>query len=338
MTTKQATATKTVTRTKTAKVAKTATTAKTATVTGAKITGANLDADRRAHESELVHEHLPLVQYVVSEVAHRIPSHVSRSDLVSAGMLGLAQAARTFDPARGIAFDRFASTRIRGALLDELRGRDWASRSVRARARGMQQTSEELTARLGRAPSPDEIATAMNVPADQVHKLVDDVHRATVLNYESLVLDGDAESFLAATDESPEEALTARERRSYLTDAVAALPDRLRRVVIGYFFEERSMQDLADELGVSESRVSQLRAEALLLLKDGINSQVEPAQLAPEPRPNGRVARRKAAYYAAVADGSTYRARLASEPESVQEKAIRRARVEQDALLEDIAL
>lgn len=304
----------------------------------AKITGATLDAERRAHESELVHEHLPLVQYVVSEVAHRIPSHVSRSDLVSAGMLGLAQAARTFDPERGIAFDRFASTRIRGALLDELRGRDWASRSVRARARGMQQTSEELTARLGRAPSPDEIATAMNVPADQVHKLVDDVHRATVLNYESLVLDGDAESFLAASDESPEEALTSRERRSYLTDAVAALPDRLRRVVIGYFFEERSMQDLADELGVSESRVSQLRAEALLLLKDGINSQVEPGQLAPEPRPNGRVARRKAAYYAAVADGSTYRARLASEPESVQDKAVRRAHLEQAARLEDIAL
>ena len=75
------------------------------------------------------------MQYVVSEIAHRIPSHVTRSDLVSAGMLGLAQAARSFDPERGIAFDRFASTRIRGALLDELRGRDWASRSVRARAR-----------------------------------------------------------------------------------------------------------------------------------------------------------------------------------------------------------
>lgn len=279
----------------------------------------------RAHiEEELVREHLPLVQYVVSEVAHRIPSHVSRSDLVSAGMLGLAQAARTFDPERGIAFDRFASTRIRGALLDELRGRDWASRSVRSRARGMGQATEELTARLGRQPSPDEIASALNVPADHVHKLVDDVHRATVLNYESLVLEGDAESFLAAGDESPEEAMVSRERRAYLTDAVAALPDRLRRVVIGYFFEERSMQDLADELGVSESRVSQLRAEALLLLKDGINAQLDPDTVTTEVRPNGRVARRKAAYYASVADGSNYRARLASEPETVQDKATRR--------------
>jgi RNA polymerase sigma factor for flagellar operon FliA len=293
---------------------------------------AKIDPEQARREAELVQENLPLVQYVVSEVAHRIPSHVSRSDLVSAGMLGLAQAARTFEPERGIAFDRFASTRIRGALLDELRGRDWASRSVRARARGMAQTTEELTARLGRAPSPEEIAKAMALLAEQVHKLVDDVHRATVLNYESLVLEGDVESFLAAADESPEQAIVSRERRSYLTDSVASLPDRLRRVVIGYFFEERSMQNLADELGVSESRVSQLRAEALLLLKDGMNSQLEPDQVGEEPRPNGRVARRKAAYYAAIADSSNYAARLSSEPESVQDKARRHLSVDEMAL------
>jgi RNA polymerase sigma factor for flagellar operon FliA len=293
---------------------------------------AAIDPAQARHEDDLVREHLPLVQYVVSEIAHRIPSHVTRSDLVSAGMLGLAQAARTFDPARGIAFDRFASTRIRGALLDELRGRDWASRSVRARARGMAQVSEELTAKLGRAPSPAEVATAMDLPADQVHKLVEDVHRATVLNYESLVLEGDAESFLAASDASPEDAMVARERRSYLTDSVAALPDRLRRVVIGYFFEERSMQDLADELGVSESRVSQLRAEALLLLKDGINSQLDPDQVSDEARPNGRVARRKAAYYAAVASSSNYAARLASDPERVQDKVARRRHLDEIAI------
>ena len=89
-----------------------------------------IDAARKEYEDNLVRQHLPLVGYVVSEIAHRVPGHVSRNDLVSAGMLGLAQAARSFDESRGIAFDRFASTRIRGALLDELRGRDWASRSV----------------------------------------------------------------------------------------------------------------------------------------------------------------------------------------------------------------
>ena len=278
-----------------------------------------IDAEQAKYEEQLVREHLPLVQYVVSEVAHRVPNHVSRSDLVSAGMLGLAQAARSFDPDRGIAFDRFASTRIRGALLDELRGRDWASRSVRARARGLHAAQEELTNRLGRAPSPEELARVLGVPADTVHKLVDDVHRATVLNYDSLVVEGDAESFIASTDDGPEDTLLDRERKAYLMDAVEALPERLRLVVYGYFFEERSMQDLADELGVSESRISQLRAEALLLLRDGVNSQLDPASVPAEPRPNGRVARRKASYYAAVASGSDYRTRLTDRPVEADE-------------------
>ena len=266
---------------------------------------ADIDIERATYEDSLVRQHLPIVQYVVSEIAQRVPSHVSRSDLVSAGMLGLAQAARSFDPERGIAFDRFASTRIRGAMLDELRGRDWASRSVRARARGLQTATDELMNKLGRAPTPHEVATMLDVPAETVHKLVDDVHRATVLNYDSLVLEGDGESFIAGDEASPEEAILDRERKAYLIDAVHALPERLQRVVTGYFFEERSMQDLADELGVSESRISQLRAEALLLLKDGINSQLEPDAVTAEARPNGRVARRKAALYTAVASGSS---------------------------------
>ncbi len=283
-----------------------------------------IDANRLQFEEKLVRENLPLVGYVVTEVAHRVPGHVARNDLVSAGMLGLAQAARSFDPERGIAFDRFASTRIRGALLDELRGRDWASRSVRAKARTMQHATEELTAKLGRTPTNNEVAEVLNIDPEIVHKLVDDVHRATVLNYESLAVDGDAESFIAmASMDSPEDAIVDRERKAFLTDAVAALPERLRLVVIGYFFEERSMQDLADELGVSESRVSQLRAEALILLKDGMNSQLAPDQIEDEARPNGRVARRKAAYYAQIATSSTYAARLDSDPERVQDKAAR---------------
>jgi RNA polymerase sigma factor for flagellar operon FliA len=253
---------------------------------------------------------------VVSEVAHRVPSHVSRNDLVSAGMLGLAQAARSYDPERGIAFDRFASTRIRGALLDELRGRDWASRSVRARARGLQAANDELMNKLGRTPTLEEVAQMLDVSTETVHKLVDDVHRATVLNYDSLVLEGDAESFIAGDDAGPEEAILDREKKAYLIDAVHALPERLQRVVTGYFFEERSMQSLADELGVSESRISQLRAEALLLLKDGINSQLQPEAVTAEARPNGRVARRKAAYYSAVAGGSSPSERVSERPVS----------------------
>lgn len=135
------------------------------------------------------------------------------------------------------------------------------------------------------------------------------------------MLDGSAESFLIAEGESPEDALLARERRAYLADAVTALPERLQRVVTGYFFEERSMQELADELGVSESRISQLRSEALALLKDGMNSQLDPEQLPEEPRPNGRIARRKAAYYAAIAAASDAKTRLAAQTPMTPKRA-----------------
>jgi RNA polymerase sigma factor for flagellar operon FliA len=267
--------------------------------------------DRRA-EAALVEQHLPLVHYAVAEVANRIPRHVSRADLVSAGMVGLAQAARSYDPSRGIAFDRYASARIRGALLDDLRGRDWASRSVRAKARQVTAATEHLTASLGRTPSSTEISDHLHMDVRTVENVAEDVHRAVVLNYDSLLESGDGEGLLPSDDFSPEDAILDRERKAYLVDAVAALPERLRRVVVGYFFEELPMQTLADELGVSESRISQMRAEALEMVKEGMNSQLEADVVVEAPR-SGRVARRKAAYLDAVAAGSSHSSRLSGE-------------------------
>ncbi len=271
--------------------------------------GIVLSEERRAVEAQLVGDHLNLVHYVVSDMAGRIPRHVSRDDLESAAMAGLAQAARSFDPERGIAFERYAATRIRGALLDELRGRDWASRSVRCKARKLSGASEELTNRLGRIPTIEEIADYLGVEKQAVQSVNDDVHRAVVLNYDSVLADGDAEHIMPSDLSSPDVLILEQERRSYLVDAVMALPERLRRVVIGYFFEERPMHELADELGVSESRISQMRAEALALLKDGMNAQLEPDAV-PDDRRSPRVARRKAAYYAAIAANSDFRSRV----------------------------
>lgn len=267
----------------------------------------------RAEEGRLVQDHLPLVQQAVSELSRRLPGHVRRDELYSAAMLGLAQAARSFDPARGIAFQCHASNRIRGALLDELRDADWASRSVRSRARRLQRAAEDLTSRLGRSPTPAQLAVELGVKVDAVHRLVEDVHRATVLNYESIVEEG-GEQLLPSTDDLPEAVLLGRELRAYLVDAVLALPERLRRVVVASFFEERPMHQIGAELGVTESRVSQLRAEALALLRDGLNAHLDPEGLPPEPRPNGPLARRKAAYYAAIAAASDYHSRLAAGP------------------------
>lgn len=269
-----------------------------------------LDEEALRTEDELVRAHLVLVQYAVAEVANRVPRHVSRDDLVSAGMAGLAQAARSFDPERGITFARYASTRIKGALLDELRSRDWASRSVRAKARQMNGTSEHLSAKLGRSPSTVEVADAMGVTVSTLTSIEDDVHRAVILNFDALPVDANTGDVVVAGRASLDEGLLDQERNAYLVAAVAHLPERLRRVVIGYFFEDLPMQNLADELGVTDSRISQMRAEALGLLRDGINSQLDP-DLVELPISSPQVARRRMAYFSAVAAHDTPLSRLA---------------------------
>lgn len=271
--------------------------------------GAAVDTNQRAREEALVLEHLNLVDSAVHHLAGRLPRHIPRDELISAAMAGLAQAARAFDPERHTNFSHYASARIRGSLLDELRNRDWATRSVRSKARRMQTATEELTGSLGRAPTQAELAENMGVTVQALGVLSNDVHRSVVLNYDSVVAEGGGEWILPSDDQSPDIVLLEREQRAYLFDAVAALPDRLRHVVLGSFFEERSVQQLADDLQVSPSRISQMRAEAMILLKDGITSQMDPDR---EPAQTGsrRVARRTSAYRAAVAGGSDFRSRI----------------------------
>ncbi|GGJ82603.1 RNA polymerase sigma factor [Pilimelia anulata] len=258
---------------------------------------------------ELIRAHMPLVGHLVREMLGRLPSHVQRDDLTSAGLAALVTAAKSFDAERGIPFARFASTRIRGALLDELRGQDWASRSVRQRARQADTARQQLTAALGRTPTPTELAGALGVGVHEIEAVEEDVQRAVVLSLQGFTA-GAAEEMVTERTPGPEETLLHRERIGYLHDAIEALPDRLRLVVSRYFLQERPMAEIAEELGVTESRVSQLRAEALALLKDGINTQLDPELVATTERPEGCVARRRAAYYAQVAARGSLTSRL----------------------------
>ena len=273
-------------------------------------------AQARPTTEYLVQAGLPLVQYAVSDMAGRVPRHVLRDDLVSAGMLGLAQAAKSWDPTRGVTFERYARTRIQGALLDELRGRDWATRSVRANARRLQAASDEITARTGATPQPAELGQAIGLSAVEVDKLNDDIHRATVLHYDALFTDADEGPATTSPGDETLDTLLQRELVGYLRDAVVSLPERLRKVVVEYFFEERQMQEIADDLGVTESRVSQMRAEAMVLLRAGLDAALEP-EPAPAADRTGRAAKRTAAYLAEVAAASDFKMRLSADAPSV---------------------
>ena len=262
-----------------------------------------------AHHDDMIRTNMPLVGYAVSSMAARIPRHVPREDLMSAGMLGLTQAAQAYDPSTGVPFDRFARLRIKGALLDELRSRDWASRSVRRNARRMQAAKDTFLAREGRTASLDETAAEMGVEVDEARRMVDDVHRGTVLNYQALTEDG-VDDMLPSPDAAPEANILDRERRAILLDAITVLPERQQAVINAYFFEERPMADIAEEMGVTESRISQIRAEAFEMIRAAMEATLEDTPAPVEQRPNGHAARRRASYYAAVATASTVAQRL----------------------------
>ena len=264
--------------------------------------------------NERIEKHLPLVKHVVFQVAVHFPRHVDREDLARAGALGLVEASRRYDESRGVPFERFAAQRIRGAILDSVRAADWAPRSVRLLARRLEATEQYLASELGRVPTLTEMSAELGVGMDELAKLQDRLFRSVVLALDHET-SGDTDEDLTLVDVlqdrsaiEPSEELETRELHAFLRDAVKLLPERQRFVIVGYFLEGKTSQDLARFLGVTESRISQLRSEALRNLKLGIESQYTPED--EENEPAGRVAKRQAAYASAVSEKSDWKNRL----------------------------
>lgn len=268
-----------------------------------------------SESATLVEANLPLVRHVVLQVAGHFPRHVDRQELARAGALGLVEAAQRFDPSRGVPFDRFAARRIRGAILDAVRAVDWAPRSVRALGRELEAVEQDLANRQGAAPAHAEVAAAMGMGEAELAVARDRVFRSVVLALEHGVTGAgdDGEDMVLGdvladrTAAEPAETLESRELLGYLRDAISLLPERHRTVIVGYFLENRTSLELADDLDVTESRISQIRSEALAMLRDGIDAQYAPAG---EQAPRGRSAKRRAEYASAIGDRSAWRDRL----------------------------
>ncbi len=232
------------------------------------------DGDPKARE-RLVLAYAPLVKYVAGRMSSGLPAHVEEADLISYGLLGLISAIERFDPSREIRFETFAITRIKGSIIDELRSLDWVPRSVRAKAREIERANAKLEHQLRRAPTDQEMAEALEVTVDEFQESLTKISNSSVVALDEMwtVSDssGDQVSLLdtiqdpAAVDPAQEMDLTDMKDR--LAEAIARLPEREKLVVALYYYENLTLREIGEVLGVTESRVSQLHTKAVLRLK-----------------------------------------------------------------------
>lgn len=280
-----------------------------------------MENGRNTEVARLIEDALPLVKHVMYQVSVRFPRHVDRDELVQAGVLGLVQAAHRYDGTKGVAFNHFAAQRIRGAILDAVRSTDWAPRSVRRAGRTIEAASETLANDLGRTPTTLELAAELGMAPATLAEMQHQLSRTVVLGLEMVVseVEGDDDEVLLKgtlpdPGHGPDDELVDRELHAYLRDAVDVLPERHRLVIRGYFFEGRTSEELAAEIGVTVSRISQLRTEAFGMIRDGLAAQYRnpdaddtPAETVAESK---RAARQRSAYAAAIAAKSTWRSRI----------------------------
>ena len=222
----------------------------------------------------LILTYAPLVKYVAGRLGSGLPAHVDEGDLVSYGLLGLIGAIERYDPARDIKFETYAIARIKGAIIDELRALDWVPRSVRSRAREIERAIGELEAKLGVAPTDEQIADKIGISVDELGESLIDISRSSIAALDelwSVSSDGDQVSLMDTIEDTsgprPAEALDETEMREALADAIARLPEREKLVVTLYYYEELTLREIGEVLGVTESRVSQLHTKAILRLK-----------------------------------------------------------------------
>jgi len=211
-----------------------------------------------------------------------LPAHVDEADLISYGLVGLISAIERFDPGREVKFETFAITRIKGSIIDELRSLDWVPRSVRAKAREIERANAKLENELQRAPTDAEMAEALEMSVDDLQSALTRISNSSVVALDELWTlsdaSGDQVSLLDTIQDphaiDPAHAVDATETKDRLASAIARLPEREKLVVALYYYENLTLREIGEVLGVTESRVSQLHTKAVLRLKSRIQSDV----------------------------------------------------------------
>jgi RNA polymerase sigma factor for flagellar operon FliA len=229
----------------------------------------------QALRDRLILTYAPLVKYVAGRLGSGLPAHVDEGDLVSYGLLGLIGAIERYDPGRDVKFETYAIARIKGAIIDELRAMDWVPRSVRSRAREIERAMSELEAKLGTAPTDEQIAAKVGITVAELEESLSEIARSSIAALDELWTvsgsDGDQVALIDTIEDTeapdPQGTLSHTEMREAIADAIARLPEREKLVVTLYYYEELTLREIGEVLGVTESRVSQLHTKAILRLK-----------------------------------------------------------------------
>lgn len=229
-----------------------------------------------AARDEFLVTQMPLVHRIARSLYKKLPKSVDIDDLISAGTIGLIEALSRFDPERNVDFGAYARIRIRGAMVDSLRAMDWRPRHLRDKAQLVQKSSRALTARLGRIPDTEEISEEAGIPLDELHKLADDLNRLDIdtLNVacsESVDIER-IECVPCGQEFNPLEQCMNSEMRDLLDASIAQLSERERQVIVLHYFKEITLEEIAFSLGLSASRITQIRMAAIKQLRTKLQS------------------------------------------------------------------
>lgn len=234
-----------------------------------------------ALRERLILHYSPLVKYVAGRVGVGMPSHIEQADLVSYGIIGLIDAIEKFDIDRAIKFETYAISRIKGAIIDELRSIDWIPRSVRSKARDVERAYAVLQARLHRTPSEQEVAAELGIPLEDLHAIFSQVSYVNVVALDELLnVNGERGDKVSLVDtledtrvEDPVRAFESQETKHLLAQAINMLPEREKIVVTLYYYEGLTLAEIGQVLGVTESRICQMHTKAVLQLRAKLADQ-----------------------------------------------------------------
>ena len=232
----------------------------------------------RELRDQLIVHYSPLVKYVGSRVAAGLPQNVEQADLVSYGIFGLIDAIDKFDPERGYKFETYAISRIKGAMLDELRSMDWVPRSVRTKAKRIEQANAKLEAKLGRAPSDDELAAAMDVTTEELEGMLAKISFVGVVALDEMLSGGERGDSMTLGDTIPDSgagpvgSFEVEEMRQLLAESINSMSEREKIVLTLYYYEGLTLAEIGQVLGVTESRVCQIHTKSVLRLRSRLTA------------------------------------------------------------------